>query len=219
MNFKYGAKMMKKHKYEKLIDDYLFGNLNKEKKEEFEQHYFNYPSCFKKLKDREEFISIIKNTPDLFFHDLDIKNKSKKELFFKRITTFFTPRQWAAATISTALFLIVVFNIIPNIKTPSSQFSLDSNAVRGRSIAIISDTAPSHLKWKSMGENIEYTISIYDNQLIWEDTTSENSISLPDEVYAQMTPGVKYFWQVKAYSQEGTLIAKSSRTQLTLINK
>jgi len=210
---------MKKHKYEKLIDDYLLSNLSKEKEEEFEQHYFNCPSCFKKLKDREEFISIIKNTPDLDFHKLDLKNKSKKEFFLKRIATFLTPRQWAVATIFTALFLIVIFNIIPNINTPSFQFSLDSNAVRGRSIAIISDTAPSHLKWKSMGENIEYSISIYDNQLIWEETTSENSISLPDEVYAQMSPGVKYFWQVKAYSQEGTLIAKSSRVQLTLINK
>ena len=210
---------MKKHKFEKLIDDYLLNNLTKEKEEEFEQHYFNCPSCFKKLKDREEFISIIKNTPDLYFHKLDLKNKSKKEFFLKRIATFLTPRQWAIATIFTALFLIVIFNIIPNINTPSSQFSLDSNAVRGRSIAIISDTAPYHLKWKSMGENIEYSISIYNNQLIWEETTSENSISLPDEVYAQMTPGVKYFWQVKAFSQEGTLIAKSSRVQLTLINK
>lgn len=219
MNFKYMAKVMRKHKYEKLIDDYLLNNLNKEKEEEFEQHYFNCPSCFKKLKDREEFISIIKHTPDLFFHNLDLKNKSKKELFFKRISTFLTPRQWAAAILSPALLLIVIFYILPNIKTPSSQFSLDSNAVRGRSIAIISDTAPNELKWKSMGENIEYNISIYDNQLIWEETISENSISLPDEVYAQMTPGVKYFWQVKAYSQEGTLIAKSSKVQLKFINK
>jgi len=70
-----------------------------------------------------------------------------------------------------------------------------------------------------MGENIEYNISIYDNQLIWEETISENSISLPDEVYAQMTPGVKYFWQVKAYSQEGILIAKSNKVQLKFINK
>lgn len=210
---------MRKHKYEKLIDDYLLNNLNKEKEEEFEQHYFNCPSCFKKLKDREEFISIIKHTPNLFFHNLDLKNKSKKELFFKRISTFLTPSQWAGAILSPALLLIVIFIILPNIKTPSSQFSLDSNAVRGRSITIIPDTAPTHLKWKSMGENIEYNISIYDNQLIWEETISENSISLPDEVYAQMTPGVKYFWQVKAYSQEGTLIAKSSMVQLTFINK
>jgi len=210
---------MRKDKYEKLIDDYLLNNLNKEKEEEFEQHYFNCPSCFKKLEEREEFISLIKNTPDLYFHNLDSKNNSKKEFFLKRIAAFLTPRQWAAATISTALFLIVIFIIIPNIKIPSSQFFLDSNAVRGRSIAIISNTAPNHLKWKSMGENIEYSISIYDNQLIWEETTSKNSISLPDEVYAQMTPGVKYFWQVKAYSQQGTLIAKSSRAQLTLINK
>jgi hypothetical protein len=219
MNFKYMAKVMRKHKYEKLIDDYLFNNLNKEKEEEFEQHYFNCPSCFKKLKDREEFISIIKHTPNLFFHNLDLKNKSKKELFFKRISTFLTPSQWAGAILSPALLLIVIFIILPNIKTPSSQFSLDSNAVRGRSITIIPDTAPTHLKWKSMGENIEYNISIYDNQLIWEETISENSISLPDEVYAQMTPGVKYFWQVKAYSQEGTLIAKSSMVQLMFINK
>jgi len=219
MNFKYMAKVMRKHKYEKLIDDYLLNNLNIEKKEEFEQHYFNCPSCFKKMKDREEFISIIKHTPDLFFHNLDLKNKSKKELFFKRTSTFLTPRQWAAAILSPAFLLILIFYILPNIKTPSSQFSLDSNAVRGRSIAIISDTAPTQLKWKSMGENIEYNISIYDNQLIWEETISENSISLPDEVYAQMTPGVKYFWQVKAYSQEGILIAKSNKVQLKFINK
>ena len=219
MNFKYEAKVMRKHKHEKLIDDYLLNNLNKEKKEEFEQHYFNCPSCFKKLQAREEFISIIKNSPDLFFQDMDLKNRSKKELFFKRIAIFLTPRQWAATTLFTALLLIVIFNILPNIKTPSSQFSLDSNAVRGRSITIISDTAPNHLKWKNIGENMEYNISIHNNQLIWEETTSENSIFLPDEVYAQMTPGVKYFWQVKAYSQEGTLIAKSSKIQLTLINK
>ena len=67
-----------------------------------------------------------------------------------------------------------------------------------------------------MGENVEYTILIDNHELLWSETTKNNYISLPAEIKAKMVPGVKYFWQVKAFSPEGALIAESSKVQFTI---
>jgi len=90
--------------------------------------------------------------------------------------------------------------------------------VRGGSIRLISpviavDAIPSQFRWESLGEDVEYKIEIYNHELLWGATTSNNFIALPQEVRERMVTGEKYSWQVKAFSAEGSLIAVSSKVQ------
>ena len=72
---------------------------------------------------------------------------------------------------------------------------------------------PSEFRWESLGEDVEYKIEIYNHNLVWSATTTDNHIDLPEEVKDRMVSGEKYSWQVKAFSKEGALIAVSSRVQ------
>ncbi len=52
---------MKNCEFKDFIDDYLLSRLGESKEKNFEEHYFNCPCCFKKIVERQEFISIVKN--------------------------------------------------------------------------------------------------------------------------------------------------------------
>ncbi len=205
---------MNECKWESMIDDYLLNRLNNKNNEKFEKHYFNCSTCFERLTERDELISVIKQKGDVIFRDIAIKKTSKNISLATRIRSFLTPQQWAVTAVSAALILIIVLGIIPNFKTKSSPFYLDENATRGKSITLISDAIPSEFRWESVGEASEYRITIYNHEVLWDTTTRNNFISLPKEIKDKMTPHVKYFWQVKAFSSEGTLIAESSKVQL-----
>jgi hypothetical protein len=56
--------VMKKCMFEEFIDDYLLNRLGKNKELIFEEHYFNCPYCFRKMVERQEIISIVKNISD-----------------------------------------------------------------------------------------------------------------------------------------------------------
>lgn len=205
---------MNKCKHEDLIDDYLLNKLSKEKREEFEEHYFNCPLCFEKMSERDELITAVKQQPGIIFHDLAMDEREETLPLHERIFAFLTPTQWAMTAVTAALVLVIAIGVIPLLKTESPQFFLDDSQLRGRSITLISDEIPSQFKWESLGDELEYKIYIYNHGLLWEETTKNHFISLPDEIKAKMIPGVKYFWQVKAFSSEGTLVAESSKVQL-----
>lgn len=215
---------MRKCKFEDLIDDYLLNMLKEDKKEKFEEHYFNCSQCFEKTAERDELISVIKNKGYMIFQDEYATEEAKKVPRFEKITSFLTPRQWAMATVSAALFLIFIFGVIPNLKTTSPQFFINEDAVRGGSITLISpvidiNTVPSQFKWKNLGKDVEYKIYIYNDTLLWTGTTKENTIALPGEIKNLMISGEKYSWKVKAFSPEGTLIAVSSLVQFKIRSK
>ena len=205
---------MNKCKRENLIDDYLLNRLSEEKREEFEQHYFDCPICFEKMRERNELITAVKLRPDIIFHDLSLEEKQETLPLHERIYAFLSPKQWATAAVTATLMLVIAIGVIPSLKTKSPEFFLDDSQVRGKSITLISDAIPSQFKWESLGEDLEYKIYIYNHGRLWEETTKTNFISLPDEIKDKMIPGVKYFWQVKAFSAEGTLIAESSKVRL-----
>lgn len=207
---------MNKCKCEDLIDDYLLGKLTEEKREEFEEHYFNCSVCFEKMQERDELITAVKHRPDTIFHDLSWDDEEETLPLLERIYTYLSPKQWALAAATAAIILVIAIGVIPSLKTGSPEFFLDDSQVRGKSITLISDAIPSQFKWESLGENLEYKIYIYNHDLLWEETTTTNTISLPDEIKDKMIPGIKYFWQVKAFSQEGTLLAESSKVQLPI---
>jgi hypothetical protein len=211
---------MRKCKNENLIDDYLTNRLVEEKREEFENHYFNCTPCFKKLEERNELISVVKAKGDSIFKNLG-EEKSSHSTFLERFFSYLTPKQWAVAAVSACALLVITLGVVPNLKSPVPEFMIDNQVVRGGSLSLISpvidiQTIPSEFKWDNLGEGVEYKISIYSGELIWEATTESNSISLPEDVKERMKAGERYSWEVKAFSKEGSLIAVSSRVQFTI---
>jgi len=205
---------MKKCSYEDLIDDYLFNRLSKEKKEEFEEHFFNCPRCFEQIKEKNELISVVKDNADTIFKDIRIEEESKNR-WRDKITEFLSPKPLISAAVTAVLILVIVFAVIPNITKGPPDFIMSDDALRGNSITLISKAIPSEFRWEDLGRDVEYKVYIYNDELLWEKSTQNNTISLPQEVKTKMVPGKSYSWQVKAFSPEGTLISASSKVQFT----
>ena len=208
---------MRKCRYENLIDDYLFGRLSKEKREEFEEHLFNCPHCFEQTKERNELILVVKDKADSIFKDIRIEEESKSGAR-EKIFGFLSPKPLISAAATAALVLIIVFGIIPNVTHNTPEFIVSDDAVRGGSITLISEAIPSEFKWEALGEDIEYKVFIYNDELLWEKRTKNNYISLPEKIKARMTPGKSYSWQVKAFSSQERLISDSIKVQFTWQN-
>lgn len=214
---------MKKCNFENLIDDYLFERLDETQKEKFEEHYFNCPQCFEKMKRTDEMIAVIKANGSEIFRDVYAPRKTKLSSL-EPVLAFLTPRQWAMAAVSAALILVVAIGIIPNLKTASPEFFINDDLVRGASITLISpvinnlDQIPSEFRWQRLGDNVEYKLFIFhQEELLWSTTTEENFVTLSDNTKSLMVPAETYSWQVKAFSPEGTLIAVSSRVQFNFV--
>lgn len=209
------------------IDDYLFNRLDEDKKEEFEKHYFNCPSCFNKMAERNELIAVVKSKGQTIFKDEYIAEAAKGETWLEKITSFLTPRQWALSTVSAALLLVAIFYVIPNLKTTTPQFYINEDAFTVRTannkITLISPiidmkTVQSTFEWvKLEREDVEYKVYIYNNgDMLWSETTKKNFIVLPENIKLLMTAGEKYSWQVKAFSPEGTIISISGKVRFKI---
>lgn len=215
---------MRNCKFEEIIDEYLLNRLTEDERSTFEEHYFNCPSCFEKMVERDELVAAIKYKGQEIFKDEFVAEAAKGETWWEKTVSFLTPRQWTTAAISAALIAVIVFGVLPMLKPTSPQFFINDDAVRGGKITLISpiwesETVPSKFEWKKMGEDIEYKIYIYDNDnVLWDDTTKENYITLPENIKKTLASGQKYSWQVKAYSTEGTLISVSSRVEFKIHN-
>jgi hypothetical protein len=209
---------MKDCKYEELIDDYLMNRLADEKKDRFEEHYFNCLSCFEKIAERDELLRVIKNKGYAIFKDEFLAQEIRGASWPERILSFLSPKQWAFAAVSAALVLLIIFNVIPYFKSPQPTFQISGEeAYRGQSIELISplmdiNAVPTEFRWAKSDKELEYKFSIYDNgNALWTTTTKENFVLLPEETRNLIKPEGKYSWQVKAFSSEGTLVAVSSK--------
>jgi len=212
---------MKKCQFEEQIDSYLLNKLEGEERDIFEEHYFSCPACFKKLQERDEVVAAIKSRGAWIFKE---EPSAQKALLpsFEKIYSFFTPRQWATVAAAAALLLVTVFGVLPQFKRSTPQFFLSEHeVVRGETLSLISPiidvrSVPAYFEWTRLGDNVEYRISVYNATLLWSATTKENRIALPEEIKQLMTAGEKYSWQVRAFSDKGTLIAVSSRVQFQI---
>ncbi len=207
---------MNECKFESLIDEYLLDKLSEEDKARFEEHYFSCPSCFQALQERDDLITAIKSQGHELFADLIVGEQIRKVSMWERLSGFLSPGQWVTAAVSAALVLVIALSVIPRLKTQSPTFFLDDQQTRGTSITLISDSIPGKFQWQSVDNAAEYKIYIDNHDPLWNATTQVNFISLPEEIKAKMKPGVQYFWQVKAFSQAGTLIAVSSKIQFSI---
>jgi hypothetical protein len=210
---------MKNCDFKSQIDDYLLNRLEETAKDKFEEHYFNCPSCFRMMEEREALISTIKTRGAWIFKEEAASEQRDWVPAWKRALSSFTPRQWATAGIAAAVLAVAVFGVLPRLRQASSQFVLsESDVVRGASLTLLSPVidvkaVPSYFEWREFGQDVEYKIFVYNSTLLWTETTKENKIAVPEEVKKLMVAGQKYSWQVKAFSPKGTLIAISSRVQ------
>lgn len=62
---------MRNKEFDYLLDDYLLDRLSLDGRERFEKHYFTAPRSFKKILEREEIISVIKQRGDIVFQELE----------------------------------------------------------------------------------------------------------------------------------------------------
>lgn len=228
---------MQKCKFEKLIDDYLLNRLDEEKRNKFEEHYFSCPHCFEKMVERDEIISIVKYKGKMIFQEEYGAEEGVRATRSEKIISLLTPKQWATAALTATLLFIIasvfIFVFMPSQKptvTPSSFF-LSEEITRARDIRLISPvgdikTVPSKLEWKikiflwqEKDEDVEYKISIYDNDTeLWTTNTEEQFIELPEEVREAMKLGKEYSWRVMCFSPQGTVAAISGTSQFKISN-
>ena len=213
---------MKKCQFETQIDDYLFDRLEGGDKDAFEEHYFNCQNCFQLMEERNELISAVQSRGAWIFKQQPAPEKRSLVPTFEKVVSYFTPRQWVTVAAAATVLLVAVFGVLPQFKGPSPQFVLsDSEVVRGGSLTLMSPVidvkvAPAFFEWKSLVQDVEYKISLYNSGLMWTAVTSENKIAVPEDVRQKMVSGEKFAWQVKAFSSRGTLIAVSSRLEFQI---
>ena len=205
--------------FEDQIDDYLLNRLEGETKDRFEEHYFNCSSCFAALQERNDLISTVKSRGAWLFTRERQAEPRGVAAALGRLTGWLAPRQWAAAAVSAAVILFVVFGALPLLRQQAPQFTLsDSEVVRGQSLSLITPlidvkTVPAYFEWARLPNAAQYKISIYNSELLWSAATPETRIAIPEEVKAKMVAGHAYAWQVRAFSTGGTLVAVSSRVR------
>ena len=212
---------MKKCKHEDLIDGYLINKISEGERQEFEEHYFNCSSCFRKMAERNEILDVLKKDRTVFAAEERPAIESLAPAWYQKALAALAPRQWALAGAAAAI-LVAVLVIAPLLRNGSPQFTLgEADTVRGSSLTLISpvidiNSVPAYFEWRKLGDDVEYQVSIYNSTLLWKTTTAEGRVSLPDDIKARMIAGHRYSWQVKAFSKTGTLIAVSSRVQFTI---
>jgi len=203
---------MRKCKFEELIDNYLLNRLDEGKKSEFEEHYFNCPSCFEKMVERDKLISIVKDEGDMIFQDEYMAEEAKGVSWFQKIVSLLTPKQWAAAAVSACLLLLIGFGLI-YFHNPKPSFRIDSYDVRGAQIKIKIKFIPPadiRIEWSKSAEDAEYEISINNNgDRVWSasEKIKDNFMVLPEEAKTRIKLDKKYFCEVKAFSSQGRLAA------------
>ena len=208
-------------KYEGLIDRYLLNRMGEGERNGFEEHYFNCASCFAKMAERDEVISVLKRERSVFAAEERPAIETRTAAWHDRVFAFFTPKQWVLAGAAAAL-LVAVLIVTPLLRDTAPEFVMNGDeTVRGGSLTLISpvidiNAVPAYFEWKKLGEDVEYQVSIYNAKLLWKTSTTDNTVSLPDDVKSRMVAGQRYSWQVKAFSKQGTLIAVSSRVQFTV---
>jgi len=213
---------MKKCLFADQIDDYLLNRLEGEPKERFEEHYFNCPSCFRQIEERDTLISTIKSRGAWIFRDKPAAERRAWVPAWRRAASSFSPRQWATVGVAAAAILIAVFALMPQFRHASPQFFLNENeVVRGESLTLMSPiidvrAVPTFFEWKPLAEAAEYKISLFNGGLLWSATTQDSRITVPVETQQRMLPGQRFAWQVRAFSARGALIAVSSKVQFQI---
>ncbi|MCP2519803.1 zf-HC2 domain-containing protein [Candidatus Aminicenantes bacterium AC-335-K20] len=206
-------------KFIEKIDDYLLDKLGKKEKEEFEIHFFNCPICAEELILRSKVFEAIKERGREIFSDVILQTHYlHKPSVITKFAYFFKVRKWAYAFLFLFVF-ILSGSIYLSYKLTRSQFLPPSEeAFRGETLALVApqgeiQAPPSIFMWEKRKDNPEYILSLYNEKgnLLWEIKTRKNKIKLPAQTKNLLKKGNFYFWEVKAISSQGSIIARSRR--------
>ncbi len=214
---------MRSCRFETRIDEYLLNRLPEDEAAEFEEHYFNCAPCFADLAAREEVLQVIK-TGDVFRTAPErVEAAAESPVWLRRLWASLTPRQWALAG-AAALALVAVAVLIPRRPGPAApQFFLTDDAtVRGGAITLVFPVMDVRgpippFEWQGYGEDVEYRFTIANHAPLWETSTTETRIVLPEDIRRKLVPGETYVWQVKGFKKDGTLVAISSRVRFKIV--
>lgn len=192
-------------------DEYLLGRLSEEAAERFERHYFECPECFKETTERAALIDAVKAAgPAPVAERRPAGNRGIRRSWLG----------WAAAGVAVLLLAAAAILFLPQSSRPPDFPDGGIRSVRGDGLEIIgpagtSAELPKDLAWKAIEGAAEYSVIVEGIDPVWTAETRDASISIPAEVSARLIPGRTYFWRVKAYAAEGTLVASSARTAFT----
>ncbi len=217
---------MEECEYGRLIDDYLLDRLNDKEKSAFEEHFFNCSFCSKELVLRERILETIRERGQNIFADIIFQTHSERKAFsLREVFYFFKVKRWAMASL--ILFILVFSSGLYYFyyKATHPSFLLPSEEVlRGELVVLISPQgelkeSPSLFIWKKFKDSSEYIFSLYDSgeNLIWERKTKSKRIRIPNEVKVLLKRGDFYFWEVKALSPQGSVVAQSRKAIFRII--
>lgn len=215
---------MRECPFEEKIDFYLLEKLEDADRRAFEEHIFNCPSCFALTSERDEVLHVIKTDPALLAETGEAPEKTRPAAELRLWLASFKPREWALAGLTACVSLVVLALLLTR-PSESPVFLLeDAIAVRGGAVTLISPVidvagAPAYFEWREVGEDALYDLTLSNHTVLWKTTTRGNRVALPADIRAKMTPGETYFWQIKAFTAQGTLIAVSSRVRFTVDRK
>ena len=188
---------------------------------EFEEHYFNCPSFFAKIRERNEIMEVMKQKGAFLIAPESGRQTEPRIALGRKVAAFLTPRQWAAVAVAGALLIFVFWGIMPRLKDRAPEFVFTGDeTVRGESLVLLAPqgnvkSAPFYFEWKAL-DAAEYQVTLFGLGMHWTRTTSETRIVLPDDVRSKLESGRSYSWQVKAYSPQGILLAASAKASFTV---
>jgi hypothetical protein len=206
---------MMKCRDERQMDRYILGRLSEGQTRDFEEHYFNCPACFEKLKEREATVAAVVRKRD----ELLAPGRVAPSLGGRIRAAFaFHPRAVAAAA---GLVLVIAAGLLILGRGPQAGPAAGGEIVRGTTIVVLAPSgalkaAPTELAWKPTAPGREYQAEISGPGLSWTSPATETGIVLPEDVRAKLRPGVAYIWQAKAYTPDGTLAERSPKTAFTI---
>ncbi len=211
---------MKRCEFENKIDGYLLDKLSEKEKDEFEKHYFNCPICSKELIFREKIFEAIKEKGSEIFADVILETyKPIKISPFNKILYFFKVKKLALAfTIISLIILASGSFFLYHKLTHPGFFPPSEEIIRGEVITLLYPHGelrkyPKYFYWKRIEGNPEYLLCIFDNKnnLVWKVKTKNNRVKLPNKIKNTIKKENFYFWEVNAFSSQGSIIGKSRR--------
>jgi hypothetical protein len=195
----------------KLIGNYELSLLTKEERRQFENHLLDCEYCFQSLYQTAPLAVLMREGRVAPARDIDLADDEAKagtNAKPRKKSSIRTFRRFWVYGAAGAVTLMAVALIVMLIQEPWKK----AEQLRGHdevSILVISPvgevTALRELRWKAVAGIDSYDVKIYtkDGELVWEGSTTDTKIVLPDSINEILIQRLNYFWQVEAVTDKG----------------
>jgi len=185
----------------KLLGSYELGLLSDEERRQFENHLLKCETCFQSLYQGAPITNLIREEKLAPSQSVGLQDEKEKA------PIRFLGRKWALAAASVLTVMIIAF-IFVWLQGPGEK----PERLRGHdeiSVLVLSPvgevTTLRELRWKPVAGIDSYDVKIYteDGDLVWEGSSEDTKISLPDSINETLIRGQTYFWQVETMTDKG----------------